>query len=157
MKSFYICWPFNFLVFICRAINKFKIPTKYLFPLVILHIIWNPQIQVSTNHRIKPRNFVHMKLKWFHSIYICISESAMYPDIPGCHSNVCFAGIAPCGGLAQLRPHNHGLDLGQGKPYRSCGKMVCYVGYTILPVLIYIYLISFIIKSKMLALKSNIW
>jgi len=41
-----IRWTF-FVFFVGSAIHKFKIPLKYLFTLVILHIIWNPWIQAS--------------------------------------------------------------------------------------------------------------
>jgi len=40
----YIHWTFNFMYFMGRAMHKCKIPTKYLFTLVILHIVWNPRI-----------------------------------------------------------------------------------------------------------------
>jgi len=51
-----------------RAIHKFKTAMKYMyFILVILQIIWNPQIQGSTNtsNVIKARNFVPTKLNDF--------------------------------------------------------------------------------------------
>jgi len=53
-----ICWTFNFVDFMCRAYHKFKIPMKYLFTLVIVHVSWKPWIQVSTNmsNVIKPWN-----------------------------------------------------------------------------------------------------
>jgi len=54
----YIGWTFNFASFVGWTINEFKIPPKYLFTLIILHIISNPQIQVFTNISIsvKPTN-----------------------------------------------------------------------------------------------------
>ena len=59
-KNIFICWTFNFVFFMVRAIHKLP---KYLFIFVILHIIWNPRIQVSTNMSImvKPQNYVAMK------------------------------------------------------------------------------------------------
>jgi len=41
--------------------------TKLLFTLVILHLVWNPQIQMSTNmsNVVKPRNFMPTKLNDF--------------------------------------------------------------------------------------------
>jgi len=65
-----ICRTFNFVYFMGSAMHKFKIPTKYLFTSVILHMIWNPQIQVSTNmpYVTKPQNFMQLFLKIFHSI-----------------------------------------------------------------------------------------
>jgi len=51
------------------AIHEFKISTKYLFSLKVIlriHIIWNPQIQVSTNmsNVVKPWDFVPTKLNF---------------------------------------------------------------------------------------------
>jgi len=50
-----------------RAIRIFKIPTKHLFTLVTLPIIWKSQIPVSTNMSIviKPQNFMPIKLNDF--------------------------------------------------------------------------------------------
>jgi len=50
-----------------RAIHELKIPTKYLFTLIILHIILNPRIEVSTNmsNVVKPQGFVSTKLNDF--------------------------------------------------------------------------------------------
>jgi len=56
-----------FCVFLVHiAIHKLKIP-KTKFKLVMMHIIWNPKIQVSMNMSIviKPWNFVPMKLNAF--------------------------------------------------------------------------------------------
>jgi len=62
-----IRWTFNLVYFVDRAIHEFKIPTKNLYTWVILHIIWNPQIQVFTNmfNVDKPWNFMPMKLNNF--------------------------------------------------------------------------------------------
>ena len=52
------------------AIHKIKIPTKYLFTLVMLQIIWNPQNQVSMNTSIIIKkeiyafSFTHDKIYW---------------------------------------------------------------------------------------------
>jgi len=57
------------------VIHEFKNTTKYLFTLLILHIIWNPQIQVSRNMFIvvKPWNFMSIKLDDFTvTIYISL-------------------------------------------------------------------------------------
>jgi len=58
-----------FCVFLVHmAIHKFKIPTNVLFKYkVMMHIIWNPKIQMSMNMSIviKPWNFVPMKLNAF--------------------------------------------------------------------------------------------
>ena len=58
---------FNFVYFVGRTHFKFKIPTKKLFTLVVLHIICNPPIQVSTNMSsiVKPRNVMPTKLNDF--------------------------------------------------------------------------------------------
>jgi len=40
----YILWAFNLVYFVGRAIHELKTITEYLFTLVILHIICNPQI-----------------------------------------------------------------------------------------------------------------
>jgi len=63
----FICWTFNFMYFVGGAIYEFKILLKYLFVLIILSMIWNSRIQVSTNMSIvfKPWNFVPMKLHYF--------------------------------------------------------------------------------------------
>jgi len=45
----FIRWTFNFVFFMGSAIHKFKFSPKRELTLVILRIIWNPQIQVSTN------------------------------------------------------------------------------------------------------------
>jgi len=60
-------WTFNFIFFVGKDIHEFKIPTKYLFTFVILHIVWNPQIQVSTKIAmvVKTRTFVSKKLNDF--------------------------------------------------------------------------------------------
>jgi len=50
-----------------RATHEFKISTKYLFTLVNLRIVWNPQIQLSENIVIKPRNFRAHEVKWLQS------------------------------------------------------------------------------------------
>jgi len=57
-------WTFNFGYFVDMAIHQFNIATKYLITSVILHKIWNPQIQVHKNmsNIIRPRNVVSMKL-----------------------------------------------------------------------------------------------
>jgi len=53
--------------FVGRTIQDFNILLKYLFSFVFLWMIWNPQIQVSTNMSIvvKPWNFVPTKLNDF--------------------------------------------------------------------------------------------
>jgi len=62
------------MFFVGRAIFDFKIPTKYLFTLVILHIIRNPQIKVSMNMSIvvKQRNFLPMKLNDFTILFFIL-------------------------------------------------------------------------------------
>ena len=69
----YISWTFILVHFVSRAIYDFKIPTKFLFTLIILHIISNPQIQVSTNmsNVVKPQNFVPTKLNDFTVFVSC--------------------------------------------------------------------------------------
>ena len=64
-------WTFNFVYFLGRAIHELKIPRKYLFTLVILQIIWNPRIQVSTNmtnviksKKFKPTNLNDFTVWW---------------------------------------------------------------------------------------------
>jgi len=70
-EHIFIRWTFIFVFFDGRAIHEYKIPTKYLFTLVMLHIIWNLRIQVSMNMPIfvKPWNFVPMKLNAFTVVY----------------------------------------------------------------------------------------
>jgi len=57
----------HFISWVGQSIHKFKIPKKYLFTWVILNIIWNPWIQVSTNMSIivKLRILVPTKLNDF--------------------------------------------------------------------------------------------
>jgi len=66
-----ICWTYNFVFFVGKTIHEFMIRTKYLFTLVILQIIWNSWIQVSTNmsNGINPRIFVPKILNSF-TVYI---------------------------------------------------------------------------------------
>ena len=42
-------WTFNFVSFVGAEIQEFKIPTNYLFSLVILCFIWNPRNQSKQN------------------------------------------------------------------------------------------------------------
>ena len=60
----WFCWTLNFVYFMGMVNHEFK---KYLFILVLLHILWNPQIQVSTymSNVVKPWNFVPTKLNDF--------------------------------------------------------------------------------------------
>jgi len=55
----------KFLGHLILCIPQIKDPYKILIHLVILHIMWNPQIQVSTNmfNVVKPGNFVPTILK----------------------------------------------------------------------------------------------
>jgi len=65
-------WTFNFEYSVGRAIHQFKIPTKYLFNLVILHIIWNQRMYVSTkiSKVVKPRYLMPSKFIYFHNVFL---------------------------------------------------------------------------------------
>ena len=52
------CQTFNFMFFVGRAINKFKIPTKYIFTLVIAYIL------KSTNSSIHKHNYRLQAMKF---------------------------------------------------------------------------------------------
>ena len=61
---------FNFVYFVGRAIHEFKIPTKYLFILVILHVIWNRQLP-SVHEYVQchqTTTFLAHEIKCFHCI-----------------------------------------------------------------------------------------
>jgi len=78
----YFHWTFNFVYLVGRAIHEFKIPTKLLFTLDLLHLVWNPQIQVSTNvsNVVKPQNFVPTKLNDF-TVFIMKLQNHLYEFI----------------------------------------------------------------------------
>jgi len=99
----YIRSTFNCVNFVCRSIHKYKIPMKYLFTfkLVILHIIWNPRIQVSTNmsNVVKPRNFVPTKLNDFTVLwlYLCVMSAPVPPWSRLTWTRASRTAMPPCG------------------------------------------------------------
>jgi len=67
----FCCWRFNSVFFVGRVIHEFKILTKYLFTLVILHQIWNPQNNSSVHEHIyhlQTMKFHAHEIEWFHSL-----------------------------------------------------------------------------------------
>ena len=61
-----------------KAIHEFKIPTKYLYTLVILHIIWNPWIYEFTymSNFVKPLNFMPTKFNDF-TVFVSCPRNSM--------------------------------------------------------------------------------
>ena len=81
-ETIYIRWTFNFVYFVGMAIHELRFRTKYIFTLVILHIILNPQSLMSKNMStvVKPRNFVPTKLNDF-TVFVKV-ETNQYHHLP---------------------------------------------------------------------------
>jgi len=86
----YTHWTFNFMYLIGGAVHEFKIPMKYLFTLVTLHIIWNSRIHSNVHEHVQCRQTTKDKVQfglfWAHRLFFVVFISKVSPFIP-CFEN----------------------------------------------------------------------